>query len=395
MCAMETTTPSPAKAAHKRRRRAWGRAYPRPGGPGYLVQFPDPSGRKTPTGRTAYITRSAETKAEAEALLKELRKASITGVLAAPEPEATEMTVVEAIDGHVQALRAKGGSDGTIELYGCSRKAIELQGLGGMRVADVKPTHIERYLAWRRTHFWRTRVRAGGKAKAEMVKGGEVSISTIARDRELLCAAFNRLVRMSLLSENPVSKVPKPRRKAGKRTVLSKPEIARLLDACGPYLRPVALTLAYTGARKGEVMRLTWADVCLETGTLALYRPKVSNFSRVPLHPVLRDELARMKEARGVAATDDAPVFLSRYGRPYRDFKCAWAVAVGKAGLAGKGVTPHCLRHAFAVHFLEGGAAVTDLQAVLGHSSLATTQIYAGMVDRRTRASVEALNFSS
>ncbi|HEX5138049.1 MAG TPA: hypothetical protein VFY93_13820 [Planctomycetota bacterium] len=81
-------------------------------------------------------------------------------------------------------------------------------------------------------------------------------------------------------------------------------------------------------------MRLR-ADVCLETGTLALYRPKVSNFSRVPLHPALKAELARMKEARGAAATDDAPVFLSPYGRAYRDFKCARAVAVGKAGLAG------------------------------------------------------------
>jgi integrase/recombinase XerD len=74
-------------------------------------------------------------------------------------------------------------------------------------------------------------------------------------------------------------------------------------------------------------------------------------------------------------------------------FKSAWAVAVRKAGLADRGVTPHALRHSFACHFLENGAAVTDLQAVLGHASLATTQIYAGMVDRRTRSSVEALDF--
>lgn len=51
------------------------------------------------------------------------------------------------------------------------------------------------------------------------------------------------------------------------------------------------------------------------------------------------------------------------------------------------------MRHSFACHFLENGAAVTDLQALLGHSSLQTTSIYATMVDRRTRASVEALDF--
>jgi site-specific recombinase XerD len=115
----------------------------------------------------------------------------------------------------------------------------------------------------------------------------------------------------------------------------------------------------------------------------------------VPLHPVLRAELARIKEGRGAAASDDAPVFLSRYGRAYRDFKSAWAVAVRNAGLAGRGVTPHCLRHSFACHFLENGAAVTDVQALLGHSSLTTTSIYAQMIDKRTRASVEALNFGT
>jgi integrase len=52
----------------------------------------------------------------------------------------------------------------------------------------------------------------------------------------------------------------------------------------------------------------------------------------------------------------------------------------------------HTLRHTFAVHFLERGA-VTDLQGLLGHASLATTQVYAKMVDARSRESVEALDF--
>ena len=60
-----------------------------------------------------------------------------------------------------------------------------------------------------------------------------------------------------------------------------------------------------------------------------------------------------------------------------------------------RAVTPHVMRHTFAVHFLEGGAAVTDLQAVLGHASLTTTQIYAQALDARTKASVEALDFDS
>ena len=68
--------------------------------------------------------------------------------------------------------------------------------------------------------------------------------------------------------------------------------------------------------------------------------------------------------------------------------------AVKAAGLSEKrGLTFHSLRHTFAVHFLEGGAAVTDLKGALGHSNLATTQIYAEMVDERMNASIEALSY--
>ncbi len=90
---------------------------------------------------------------------------------------------------------------------------------------------------------------------------------------------------------------------------------------------------------------------------------------------------------------DDEAVFMNRLGRPYRHFRTGWRTAVARAGLAGKSVTPHCLRHTFAAHFLENGAAVTDLQEILGQSSLATTQMYASMVSKRMRASVEAMGF--
>ncbi len=385
----------------KRRRRPYGRVFRRPGGPGWLVQFLDPSGRKAPSGRTAYVTRSFETKAEGEALLREIRKEILKGTLALPaaEPEISDITVLEAVDGHLGALRAKGGAESTIALYGYSKKPLAAQGLGHMKVSDVKVRDVERYLAWRRTHTWRPRPRSpGGKVEAEPAKGAVASASTIARDRELLCAAFNRLVRNGQLSKNVVSKVPKPRKKAKKRVVLSKAEVRNLIAACGKCLRLVVLALVYTGARKGEILALRWRDLCFESMTISLYRPKVSNFSRIPLHPVLAEELRavkqRLKEARLEAVPSDEHVFLNRYGRRYRCFKKAWAFAVRRAGLKDRDVTPHCLRHAFACHFLEGGASVTDLQAVLGHSSLATTQIYASMVDRRTRESVEALDFS-
>ncbi|MCU0728156.1 MAG: tyrosine-type recombinase/integrase [Planctomycetes bacterium] len=51
------------------------------------------------------------------------------------------------------------------------------------------------------------------------------------------------------------------------------------------------------------------------------------------------------------------------------------------------------VRRTFACHYLQNGAAVTDLQAILGHSNLATTQVYARMFDERMRASIRALDY--
>jgi len=73
----------------------------------------------------------------------------------------------------------------------------------------------------------------------------------------------------------------------------------------------------------------------------------------------------------------------------------AFKKALKAAGLEGRGIVYDSLRHTFAVHLLEGGAAVTDPQGVLGHTDLSTTQIYAHMVDSRTRESLVALDYGA
>ena len=378
------------------RRRSFGCVYKKsPEDKTWYVRFPDPSKPKTPSGRSAYTVRAVgPSRKAAERLLKEVRAAMLGGRYAAQAdtPSGDGLTVLEAIDGYIAAKRAEGRAASTIDLYGYCRTSVEKSGLGRRLVADTSVRDIEAHLSWRSRNL-----RPGAQ---DGRAGTRASAATLSHDRELLSGAFNRLVRLGVLEHNVVAKVPKPKRTARKRVVLSKDEVVSLLDACRGSLRLLVLAALYTGARRGELLRLLWGDVSFGTGTIALHRSKTGNFSAIPAHPVLADELKGVKEARAVSAgriiQDDEPVFLSRTGKPYRDCRSAWATAVERAGLANrKGLTFHSLRHTFACHFLEGGAAVTDLQALLGHGSLSTTQIYAGMVDARTKASVAALSYET
>jgi integrase len=212
-------------------------------------------------------------------------------------------------------------------------------------------------------------------------------------------------VRDGLLVANPLAGLRMEREERRVRRYLGKLEIGRLILACDEWLRPLVVAALFTGARGGELKALKWGDVNVEEGKIALYRSKTRRGDHLDLHPVLADELRRVRAAIIAAKKADPEhpgvkadefVFLNRDGTPYRDVRKAWARAIETAGLSGReGLTFHALRHTFATHFLSNGGAVTDLQAQLGHSKLATTQVYAAMVNERRRDTVLALDYGA
>ena len=80
-------------------------------------------------------------------------------------------------------------------------------------------------------------------------------------------------------------------------------------------------------------------------------------------------------------------VFLNRFGRPLSR-QSIWGMIKHYAGLAGikKPITPHTLRHSFATHLLEAGADLRVVQELLGHATIATTQIYTHVDRARLKA---------
>lgn len=169
--------------------------------------------------------------------------------------------------------------------------------------------------------------------------------------------------------------------------VLTQEQVERLLSsptAAQRYFRRdrAILELLYaTGCRASEVAGLMLRDVNLQERTCRVLGK--GNKQRVVLlgsravaaiETYLEGDRPKLA-ARGKPAAEN--LFLSRSGKPFRR-EAIWKLVdfhVKAIGLP-EGVSPHTLRHSFATHLLSGGADLRQVQEMLGHSSIATTQIY-------------------
>ena len=172
-------------------------------------------------------------------------------------------------------------------------------------------------------------------------------------------------------------------------TAISVEDVERLLDAAGVGDGPVPLRdralleLVYgTGARISEAVGLDIDEVDRTPGRASVRLLGKGTKERVvPLGAFALDAVeAYLDRARPMLMTGASPgVFLNTRGARLSR-QSAWAVLRGAAGRAGLAeaahLSPHTLRHSFATHLLAGGADVRVVQELLGHASVATTQLY-------------------
>jgi integrase/recombinase XerD len=143
--------------------------------------------------------------------------------------------------------------------------------------------------------------------------------------------------------------------------------------------RAVLETLYGAGLRVSELVGMDVDDVDLEEGSVRVLG-KGGKERDVPLGRFARDAIgAYLSRARPSLATlrSRSALFLNQRGGRLTRQGCGKILAVHaeRAGID-KRVTPHSLRHSFATHLLEGGADVRVVQELLGHASVATTQVY-------------------
>ena len=205
------------------------------------------------------------------------------------------------------------------------------------------------------------------------------------------------------LAENDVAhavKPPKTPRRLPKALSLS--QVEALLAAAGPEpgaglggaeatpdlmrLRDRALVelLYATGGRVSEITALDLDDL-VEPGLLRLFGKGskerivfVGSFAQRALDAYLtRTRPGLVAAAAKSARQSSTPALFLNHRGARLSRQSAWQIVSDSAGRAGiRDISPHSLRHSFATHLLEGGADVRVVQELLGHASVATTQIY-------------------
>lgn len=207
---------------------------------------------------------------------------------------------------------------------------------------------------------------------------------------------------------DPWSAVVTPRQPGRLPQVLEVADVERMLDAVVGSARstgaePLELRdraiveLAYAGGlRISELSALVLTDLDLRRGEVRVLgkgRKERMTLLGMPARDALAEWLAEGRpRLRALATgTDDGSVFLNHRGAPLgvRGMRERIDRLAVRAGLP-DGVSPHTLRHSFASHLLEGGADLRVVQELLGHASLATTQVYTHVSPGRLRTSYRA-----
>jgi integrase/recombinase XerD len=228
--------------------------------------------------------------------------------------------------------------------------------------------------------------RADAAALAELAScWGALANSSIARKASALRRFFGFLYEEGLRGDNPSSALPKPMQARGLPKILDQHEVdmlfaaietrlARAHPSARDYRLSALVELLYgSGLRATELVALPRTSIVADRPFIIL-TGKGSKERLVPISDRARHAVSVW---HAFVPRDSRFLFPSRSGHisRIRLFQIIKALAA-ESGLDPAKVSPHVLRHAFATHLLAGGANLRALQAMLGHSDIATTQIY-------------------
>lgn len=245
-------------------------------------------------------------------------------------------------------------------------------------IVDADEQNIEQYLQY---------LQSEGKSAA-----------TASRSLASLKNFYGYVVSSGFLEASPVTaQVHAPRSEKKLPQILTGKEVELLLsqpvcsDAKGFRDKAMLEVMYATGIRVTELIELDVDDVNLELTTIKCSNARKSR--AIPLYPAALRALSRyLREVRPTMIADpsEKALFVNVNGTRMSR-QGFWKILKHYQSTAhiDKDITPHTLRHSFAVHLLENGADLGSVQELMGHSDISSTQVYAHMINQKLKSVYE------
>ncbi len=340
---------------------------------------------KDADGKRVQHFQTFRTLAMAEAALGEMLKQAQDGILGKP----TRLTTGKYLQQWLEDYAAIHVRPTTLRGY---RSIVEhhlIPAIGTVPLASLQPHHVQ--------HAQRRALEAG------------LSARTVIQHHRVLSEALKHAESWGMVNRNVAGLVKPPRPSYHEARFLDADEAARLIDSARGtrYFIPLALSLM-TGLRRGELLGLQWRDVDLDKDSIQVNRAlhylpgrgllfqevkSVHSRRQVALSPnaalLLRSHRERVEATEAEAGGSLAPnalVFGLPTGRPLspNTLTHAFHRIARAAGIEGAHL--HSLRHSHASLLLSQGASLKDIQARLGHSTIAiTADLYAHITEQQRR----------
>ncbi len=285
------------------------------------------------------------------------------------------LDIIRAYENYL--IKVKQASENTVSSYLRDIRQFSewLTENGVPELASATQVNIRDYLAY---------LQAQGKSGA-----------TVSRSLASLKNFYTYAVSEGFLEASPVSSDIHVQRGEKKLPqILTGKEVELLLaqpvcvDHKG-YRDKAMLEVMYaTGMRVTELISLNVEDVNLELGLVKCHSGKKSRV--IPLYPAAQKALAvYLSDVRSAMIFDSGEQALFvNVGGTRMSRQGFWKILKyyqAKAGIE-KEITPHTLRHSFAVHLLENGADLGSLQELMGHSDISSTQMYAHLINQKIKS---------
>ena len=222
------------------------------------------------------------------------------------------------------------------------------------------------------------------------------SAATVSRNLASLKNFYAYLVSSGFLEKTPVTDIRITRGEKKLPQILTNREIELLLaqpvcsDAKGFRDKAMLEVMYATGIRVTELIDLDVSDVNLGMGMIKCTSGKKSRM--IPLYPAALKALSDyLLEVRAAMADPAETALFVNVGGVRMSRQGFWKILKYYQGTARieKEITPHTLRHSFAVHLLENGADVGAVQELMGHSDISSTQMYTQLINQRLKSVYE------